>query len=401
MSGYPSGRSVMTECMVERFARSPHEWEEAFNNRDNRAKMLEEIFAIQAKSGLKCNSGQDKTTGIDSAFASSSRIKNGSVAPSPFNQAQTAAGNEKAENRDGTVAGVENGEGGQSAGKEKRRRQRGRGKRGKGSGKWGMPDGEEEGGPGGDVGTADLGEAGAPGRAGAAKASQEDAPSEDKGDQDDRKPDKSKKVKMLKKTGSEDVAAAGDKAGGAVVVESLAGTKSEAKERSLKVSKKKRKRPDEEYEGGARWGAAEASVGTPSGADLSFVMEAIAASVEGPDRTGGKRANKGGKKRKCEETMEGGGKNEDDGQRASQKTSKRRREGDDEAGGEVERRVDDPDGGWQKKKSDRSEKGSGERNYVAARPKESKESDLSKNKTGSSKEKKKKKKTAGGGFRMF
>lgn len=116
MSGYPSGRSVLTECMVERFSRSPHEWEEAFKNRDNREKMLNDIFAVgtPATAGKRDKSG--RKIGTDKKPDGDGAVK---LAPSPFDAQQTAVSNSAGGETDA------------AKGKEKRRRQRGRGKRGK------------------------------------------------------------------------------------------------------------------------------------------------------------------------------------------------------------------------------------------------------------------------------
>ncbi|CAM9791011.1 unnamed protein product, partial [Ectocarpus sp. 6 AP-2014] len=85
MSGYPSGRSVLTECMVERFSRSPHEWEDAFKNRDNRAKMLTEILAVESASTTSTKKGASgKSSGGTSSASASSNREAGRLAPSPF-----------------------------------------------------------------------------------------------------------------------------------------------------------------------------------------------------------------------------------------------------------------------------------------------------------------------------
>lgn len=141
MSGYPSGRSVLTECMVERFSRSPHEWEEAFKNRDNRAKMLTEILAVESsstKQNGKADKGRDG--GKNGAAGSSNGGKAAGLAPSPFNN----------QVGDGEDSGK---------GKEKRRRQRGRGKRGKSSATVGesTADADAGGGAGGGSAAADEG----------------------------------------------------------------------------------------------------------------------------------------------------------------------------------------------------------------------------------------------------
>eukprot|EP00903_Cladosiphon_okamuranus_P017492 g16112.t1 len=124
MSGYPSGRSVLTECMVERYSRSPHEWEEAFKNRDNRAKMLTEIFAVESSSSSssatrQAGKGRGRGEGGAAGGGTSGRgsgggsQRAGGPAPLPLNS----------QNNGEDVGKV----------KEKRRRQRGRGKRGKSS----------------------------------------------------------------------------------------------------------------------------------------------------------------------------------------------------------------------------------------------------------------------------
>ena len=85
MSGYPSGRSVMTECMVERFSRSPREWEDAFKNRDNRAKMLTEILAVESSSSSSAKqAGKAKADnkGRDGGKSGAAGL---GLAPSPFN----------------------------------------------------------------------------------------------------------------------------------------------------------------------------------------------------------------------------------------------------------------------------------------------------------------------------
>lgn len=127
MSGYPSGRSVLTECMVERFSRSPHEWEEAFKNRDNRAKILTEILAVESKSAAKSGKGNNKAQKEDDRkgtgeASTNKHLRASGLAPSPFNT-QPTGGDE----------GVGETEEDGGKGKEKRRRQRGRGKRGKSS----------------------------------------------------------------------------------------------------------------------------------------------------------------------------------------------------------------------------------------------------------------------------
>lgn len=124
MSGYPSGRSILTECMVERFSRSPREWEEAFKSRDNRAKMLAEILAVESKTKP---GKEEKARGKDDSSRSSTAggaRPAGKLAPSPFNKQMTSGGG-------GGEEGAKEDAGGK--GKEKRRRQRGRGKRGKSS----------------------------------------------------------------------------------------------------------------------------------------------------------------------------------------------------------------------------------------------------------------------------
>eukprot|EP00752_Nemacystus_decipiens_P012526 g11094.t1 len=151
MSGYPSGRSVLTECMVERYSRSPHEWEEAFKSRDNRDKMLTEIFAVESSSKSSSSSsstrqaggkaGKDGVAGgsADGGGGGNGRQRAAGLAPSPFNSQAS------------------NGEDG-GRGKEKRRRQRGRGKRGKSSASGGLaPDSGADG--GGDAGAAESGDA--------------------------------------------------------------------------------------------------------------------------------------------------------------------------------------------------------------------------------------------------
>lgn len=123
MSGYPSGRAVMTECMVERFSRSPQEWDEAFKNRENRAKMLEEILAVGGEKVDKRGAAEKR-----SAKVSGDPSKDDASTPL---DAKRVLG----EKEGGDGVDDEKDEMGEESGKtrQKRRRQRGRGRRGKGS----------------------------------------------------------------------------------------------------------------------------------------------------------------------------------------------------------------------------------------------------------------------------
>lgn len=245
MMGYPSGRSVMTECMVERFSRSPNEWEDAFKNRENRAKMLDDIFAVDSSSKIGSKSAQNgETNGSDQ----SARGRN--PTSSPFHTNGTLS------NASGANI-LENGDGGGEAetderkpdaqaagGKEKRRRQRGRGRRGKGSGS--VLGGEA----GGDSGRAPIdggnieggGEVGS-GPVGNDVAKEEGGVLESTvvGDTEIAKPKKSKKAKM---------ASGGDKQGeeGVVVAAQASRLTGEVHEEGLAEKKKKRKRKRKEAE---------------------------------------------------------------------------------------------------------------------------------------------------------
>lgn len=120
MSRCPSGRNVLTECMVERFSRSPREWEDAFKNRENRVKMLDDILALGTTK--KEDSGQKNMVKSE---RESEVVKIGS-----------SSSQERAVGGSGTGGGkgdVSAEEGVCVPGKGKRRRQRGRGKRGKSS----------------------------------------------------------------------------------------------------------------------------------------------------------------------------------------------------------------------------------------------------------------------------
>lgn len=123
MSGYPSGRNVLTECMVERFSRSPREWEDAFKNRENRVKMLDDILAVGTPKKVgREDSGQKK---IVKADRESEITKVGSSS----SQERPVGGNGTGGGKDDVSVG-----GGVCVPeKGKRRRQRGRGKRGKSS----------------------------------------------------------------------------------------------------------------------------------------------------------------------------------------------------------------------------------------------------------------------------
>lgn len=263
MSGYPSGRSVLTECMVERFSRSPHEWEDAFKNRDNRSKMLTEILAVE--SATKSGKGGKGQGGKKEGGGESAANKRGGVtlAPSPFNT-QEAAG-------DGDEGDAEGG----GNGKDKRRRQRGRGKRGKSS-----KSGEGGGGEGANAAdqSAVVPEAGR-------IATEGETP-----------------VETRAKTGG----------GGSETRENAAENGSGRGEKSLRkvakgarvvggpdpVPKKKRRRKEEQLEGG---GVGEEGAAGKEEADLSFVMDAIKKSVSAEGQAAvaaGKRNKKGNKKDK-------------------------------------------------------------------------------------------------------
>lgn len=308
MSGYPSGRSVLTECMVERFSRSPHEWEDAFKNRDKRAEMLTEILAVESSSS-KADKARGSKGGAAprSASASSNGAANGNglaagLAPSPFN-------------KDSAEGGDEGGKG-----KEKRRRQRGRGKRGKS-------------GAAGEAAAA-AADAEAGGQENGDEGIDEDAsPSVDgskatmgKGTKKSGKPRKEEAIEMdageTRPTGGETGAAAavsakkerkGSKKGKS---ESVAEQESEeggqAGAITEEVPKKKKRRrqengskPDQGSGGGDGNPPADATAET----DLSFVMDAIKASASGTDgraqpaSTGDKKP----KKKKRGIPVDGGG----------------------------------------------------------------------------------------------
>lgn len=293
MSGYPSGRAVMTECMVERFSRSPNEWEDAFKNRDNRAKMLEEILAVESKNANK--HPQSTTNGTDR----SSKSRN--LATSPFQTAMppsmivSTGDEEESDDRSKNEKGEETSDGQPTTSKEKRRRHRGRGKRGKGAGGSVTPAGIE---PvdGGDMRRKD--DTG-PVRDGKDKVLHEE-PSTVSGS---KVVADNEAVKLKKKKEGAKQASGDQVTQGASVAESSsllerkeAGKEESAEAKEKKKKKKKRKRQD--AEDGVGKEALEEAGGGVRDVDLSFVMDAIAASAkEGPGKNGVMK-NRGDKKTK-------------------------------------------------------------------------------------------------------
>ncbi|CAN0036477.1 unnamed protein product [Scytosiphon promiscuus] len=273
MSGYPSGRSVLTECMVERFSRSPHEWEDAFKNRDKRAKMLTEILAVESSSSRtdKARGGKgaaaSRSSSGDNAAASGNERAVG-LAPSPFNKEAAEGGDEVGK------------------GKEKRRRQRGRGKRGKsgGSGEAATADADADAGTGGQ----ENGDAGSGEHVLPSVADEKEATAVSK-----KKTKREKKGRTESATELESEGKRGD----------ARGTTSDEVPK-----KKKRKRqengsgPDQDSCGGG----GKVPAGTAAEADLSFVMDAIEKSVA---VTGGQAQpeSKGVKKSKKKKKRGGSG----------------------------------------------------------------------------------------------
>lgn len=123
MLAYPSGRSVSTECMVERFSRSPQEWEAAFKKRNNHAKLLDEILAVDKKQQSENKAGA-RTRTNESIDVSHGRPRD--VAPSRAGASSDAEGGDNEDEGD-----APSNQNDVNRPKEKRRRQRGRGKRGK------------------------------------------------------------------------------------------------------------------------------------------------------------------------------------------------------------------------------------------------------------------------------
>lgn len=114
MSACPSGRNVLTECMVERFLRSPREWEDAFRNRENRVKILDDILALGTTK---------KEDGGRKHIVKTIKIGSSSSQERPVGGNSTGGGKGDISTEEGVCISE----------KGKRRRQRGRGKRGKSS----------------------------------------------------------------------------------------------------------------------------------------------------------------------------------------------------------------------------------------------------------------------------
>lgn len=113
----------MTECMVERFSRSPREWDEAFKNKENRAKMLEDILAVGGENGDKRGDEEKRSAKVpgdpsaDDAFP-------------PLDEKRVVRENDGGDDVDDDREDM--GEDDDKP-RQRRRRQRGRGRRGKGS----------------------------------------------------------------------------------------------------------------------------------------------------------------------------------------------------------------------------------------------------------------------------
>lgn len=123
MSGYPSGRAVMTECMVERFSRSPREWDEAFKNRENRSKMLEEILAVGVENGEKRGAAEKRSVKVSGDPSKDD-------ASPPLDAKRVSGEQDGGDDVDDEKDEMEEDNG---KPRQRRRRQRGRGRRGKGS----------------------------------------------------------------------------------------------------------------------------------------------------------------------------------------------------------------------------------------------------------------------------
>ncbi|CAB1121328.1 unnamed protein product [Ectocarpus sp. CCAP 1310/34] len=335
MSGYPSGRSVLTECMVERFSRSPHEWEDAFKTRDNRAKILTEILAVESTSTTSTKKGTSgKSSGGSASASASSNGEAGRLVPSPF------------------TSKAEDGEDG-GKGKEKRRRQRGRGRRGKSSAGAGAPADADGGGDDGEGG-------GAP------------EPKETVASVKD-----SKRLKETQKEGGAqaeegsavDGAATSEKKkgkakqGGGVVE---GGGDSTANQEISKKKKRKRQEGAPGCDGTEAAGdtAAAARGGEKEkGADLSFVMDTIKKSVSAGDKqappspTATKKRNK--KIKKSEASIDVGDDVTSEASGAGEKTPATAKEGG-STGGE---RLADTGKGKSKKKSKKKSKTSEEEHF--------------------------------------
>lgn len=233
---------------MERYSRSPREWEESFKNRDIRAKILTEILAVGSATNTgKGDKGREKKAGAALATANNDRATN--LAPSPFNTQQAVGGGD---------GDAENG----GKGKEKRRRQRGRGRRGKSC----------------TGGAADAGEGGGDG---AHSAGGRETPTDSEGGG----------------VGAQKKAAVANTADDEAKPTRKKGNKEtdEVEQRSNLISKKKkRKRQEGEVEvttGGGAGNARENKV------DLSFVMDAIRNSVSAEKQTTAASKDKKKKKR--------------------------------------------------------------------------------------------------------